>query len=53
MVKSGFKAIGMLLTRGRQSKRRANWTFSIAIFATLVTITLFILYLMQDRPDLP
>jgi hypothetical protein len=53
MGKSGFKTIGVLLTLRRHSKRHANWTLSIAIFSTLVTIGLFALYLMQDTPEFP
>ena len=53
MRKIGFKAIATLLTLGRHSKRRANWTVSIAVFSTLVTIALVVLYLMQETPELP
>jgi hypothetical protein len=53
MGKSGLKAIGVLLTLRRHSKRHANWTLSIAILSTLVTIGLFALYLMQDTPEFP
>jgi hypothetical protein len=53
MRKIGFKAVGTLLTLGRHSKRRANWTLSIAIFSTLVTIGLVALYLMQETPEFP
>jgi hypothetical protein len=53
MGKSGFKAIGALLTLGRHSKRYANWTLSIAVFSTLVTIGLIVLYLMQQSPEFP
>jgi hypothetical protein len=53
MGKSGLKNIGVLLTLRRHSKRHANWTLSIAILSTLVTIGLFALYLMQDTPEFP
>ena len=53
LEKSGLKAIGVLLTLRRHSKRHANWTLSIAILSTLVTIGLFALYLMQDTPEFP
>jgi hypothetical protein len=52
MGNSGFKAI-VLLTLRRHSKRHASWTLSIAILATLVTVGLFVLYLMQDTPEFP
>jgi len=52
MGKGGLKAIGALLAR-RRSKRHTNWTLSIALVATLVTIGLFALYLMRETPELP
>jgi hypothetical protein len=53
MAKGGFKAIGALLARRGQSKRRANRTLAVAIFSTLVTIGLVALYFMQDTPEFP
>jgi hypothetical protein len=53
MGNSGLKAITALLALKRHSKRRGNWTLSIAIFSTLVTIGLFALYLMVETPELP
>jgi hypothetical protein len=53
MGKSGLKAIDLLLTLRRHSRRHANWTLSIAILSTLVTIGLFALYLMQETPEFP
>jgi hypothetical protein len=53
MGKSGLKAARALLALGRHSKRHANWTLSIAILSTLVTVGLVALYLMQEGADLP
>jgi len=53
MAKSGLKAIIALLTLKRHSKRHGNWTLSIAVVSTLVTIGLFALYLMQETPEFP
>ena len=53
MGKGGLKAIGALLAGRRHSTRRANWTLSIAVVSTLVTIGLFALYLMRETPELP
>ncbi len=53
MRKIGFKAVGVLLTLRRHSRRYANWTLSIAVFSTLVTIGLVALYLMQETPEFP
>ena len=53
MGNSGLKAIGVLLALRRHSKRHSNWTLSIAILSTLVTIGLFALYLMQETPEFP
>lgn len=52
MRKIGLKAITAILTAGRRSKRHANWTLSVAIFSTIVTIGLVALYFMQDAPEL-
>jgi hypothetical protein len=53
MRKIGFKAVGALLTLRRHSRRHINWTLSIAVFSTLVTIGLVALYLMQETPEFP
>ena len=53
MAKSGLKAVRALMTLGRGSKHHANWTLSIAIFSTLITIGLVALYLMQETAELP
>jgi len=41
------------MTFGRHSKRHANWTLSVAIFSTLITVGLVALYLMQETSELP
>jgi hypothetical protein len=51
MRKIGFKAFAAILTAGRHSKRPANWTLSIAIFSTIVTIGLIALYIMQETSE--
>jgi hypothetical protein len=53
MGKSAFKAIGVLLALRRHSKQHANWTLSIAVLSTLVTVGLFALYLMRETPEFP
>jgi hypothetical protein len=53
MRKIGFKAFGTLLALRRHSRRHINWTLSIAVFSTLVTIGLVALYLMQETPEFP
>jgi hypothetical protein len=53
MRKIGFKAFGALLTLRRHARWHANWTLSIAVFSTLVTIGLVALYLMQETPGYP
>jgi uncharacterized membrane protein (DUF485 family) len=51
MRKIGFKAFAAIFTAGRHSKRHANWTLSIAIVSTLVTIGLIALYIMQATSE--
>ncbi|HLH71718.1 MAG TPA: hypothetical protein VKX96_00420 [Chloroflexota bacterium] len=46
MRKTGLKALVTLLTAGRQ-RGHINWTLSIAIFSSIVTIGLVVLYVMQ------
>jgi hypothetical protein len=53
MPNIGLKAVGILLALRRHSKRRGNWTLSIAIFSTLVTIGLVALYLAQETTEFP
>ena len=47
MEKIGLKALATILMTGRRSKKRVDWTLVIAIFSTLVTLSLFALYLFQ------
>jgi Tfp pilus assembly protein PilX len=53
MGRSGIRAISELLALRRHARRHANWTLSVALISTLVTITLIALYLMQAAPELP
>jgi hypothetical protein len=51
MRKIGFKALTAVLTIGRRSKKHVDWTLAIAIFSTIVTLSLIALYILQDRGD--
>jgi hypothetical protein len=51
MRKIGFKALSAVLTIGRRSKRHVDWTLAIAIFSTIVTLSLIALYIFQDSGD--
>jgi|GEM_PF-7089756 len=51
MRKAGFKALVALLTTGRYSRGHVNWTLAIAIFSSIVTIGLVVLYFMQRAVD--
>jgi hypothetical protein len=53
MGKSALKAIALLLALGRRSRQHANWTLSIAVLSTLVTIGLVALYLIRETPEFP
>ena len=53
MGKSGLKAIAARLALKRHSKRHGNWTLSIAVVSTLVTIGLFAIYLTLESPEFP
>jgi hypothetical protein len=53
MAKSGLKAVRALMVLGRRSKHHVNWTLSVAIFSTLVTIGLVAIYLMQETAEFP
>jgi hypothetical protein len=48
----GFKAFTAILTIGRRSKTHRDWTLLIAIFSTIVTLSLLALYIMQSRGTL-
>jgi hypothetical protein len=47
MRKVGLKALTAVLTIGRRSKKHIDWTLLIAIFSTIVTLSLIALYLFQ------
>jgi hypothetical protein len=51
MRKTGFKALAAILMIGRRSKKRVNWTTVIAVFSTIVTLSLIALYVFQDSVD--
>jgi hypothetical protein len=53
MGKRWLKAARAFVTLGRHPKRHGNWTLSVAIFSTLITIGLVALYLMQEATELP
>jgi hypothetical protein len=53
MQNIGLKAVVILRALRRHSRRPANWTLSIAIFSTLVTIGLVALYLAQETTEFP
>jgi len=46
MRKTGLKALVTLMTAGRQTGH-INWTLSIALFSSIVTIGLVVLYFVQ------
>jgi hypothetical protein len=51
MRKVGFKALAAISTFGRRSKKHVDWTMVIAIFSTIVTLSLIALYVFQDSVD--
>jgi hypothetical protein len=51
MRKVGFKALAAISIVGRRSKKRVDWTMAIAIFSTIVTLSLIALYIFQDSVD--
>jgi hypothetical protein len=51
MRKINYKALMAILTIGRRSKKKIDWTLAIAIFSTVVTVGLILLYVWQGRPD--
>jgi len=51
MRKTGFKAMATILMIGRRSKNHVDWTMVIAIFSTVVTLSLIALYVFQDSAD--
>jgi hypothetical protein len=51
MRKVGFKALAAISTFGRRSKKHVDWTMVIAVFSTIVTLSLIALYVFQDSVD--
>jgi hypothetical protein len=51
MRRTGLKALTAILLLGRRSKN-IDWTLLIAIFSTIVTLSLIALYLLQRWEDL-
>jgi hypothetical protein len=51
MRKFGLKALTAVLTIGRHSKKHIDWTLAIAIFSTIVTLSLITLYILQDSGE--
>jgi len=51
MRKIGFKALAAISTFGRRSKKHVDWTTVIAIFSTIVTLSLIALYVFRDSVD--
>ena len=51
MRKIGFKALAAILTIGRRSKKHVDWTLAVAIFSTIVTVSLIALYLWQGTTE--
>ena len=51
MRKIGFKALAAILTVGSRSKKHVDWTLTIAIFSTIVTLSLIALYFLQGSGD--
>ena len=52
MRRIGLKALTAILLLGRRSKKHIDWTLLIAIFSTIVTLSLIALYLLQRWEDL-
>jgi hypothetical protein len=52
MRKINYKALTAILSIGRRSRNRVDWTLTIAIFSTIVTIGLVLLYVLSGRSDL-
>jgi hypothetical protein len=51
MRKVVFKAFTAVSTIGRGWKKHVDWTLAIAIFSTLVTLSLIALYFLQNSGD--
>jgi hypothetical protein len=52
MRKINYKALTAILSIGRRSRNRVDWTLTIAIFSTIVTLGLVLLYVLSGRSDL-
>ena len=52
MRRIGLKALTAILLLGQRSKKHIDWTLLIAIFSTIVTLSLIALYLLQRWEDL-
>jgi hypothetical protein len=48
MRKIVFKALTVASTIGRGTKKHVDWTLAIAIFSTIVTLSLIALYILRD-----
>jgi hypothetical protein len=51
MRKVVFKALTAVSIIGRGSKKHVDWTLTIAIFSTIVTLSLIALYFLQGGGD--
>jgi hypothetical protein len=51
MRKTGLKTLVTLLLAGGHARRPINWTLSIAILSTILTVGLVILYFMQQASE--
>jgi hypothetical protein len=47
MRKIGLKALTAILTIGRYSRRHVDWTWTITVFSTFVTVALVALYVLD------
>jgi hypothetical protein len=52
MRKIGFKALTAVLLVRRRSRKHIDWTLPIAIFSTIVTLSLMAPYCLQRSGDL-
>jgi hypothetical protein len=49
--KIGFKAFTAIVATGRRTRKHVDWTITIAIFSTIVTLSLIALYFWGDGGD--
>ncbi len=52
MRKINYKALTAILSIGRRSKKQIDWTLTIAIFSTIVTVGLVLLYVLNGKSNL-